>query len=684
MQESKAADTSEATAPPAVQINSLIALYNQGQFQELLKQGQALVQQYPRAVIIHNLVGAANAGLGRPTDAIASYTRALQLKPDFAEAQNNIGMALRDLGKLNEAIASYARALQIKPDFAEAHNNMGMALRDLGRLDEAIASYKTALQLKPDYAKTHYNLGMTLRDLGKHDEAIASYRKALQIRPDYAKAHYNLGMTLREVGKLDEAIASYTKVVKLWPDFAEAHDGLGCALHALNMHEEAIMSFTRALQIKPDYADAHNNIGVALRSVGRFDEAIESYKTAVRLKPDHALAHRNLCSLFDKVNRAADFENAMHDARRAGLEDDPGILFLSAQLSSRKKNPKETLSFLERILPDDIPLGNQRAYFDLLGKTYEKLCLFDKAFVQFQRLNEIAQKLPLFKRCNPAADFDHAEQLTKLWSSGEKIDWSASSAEAEDVSIAFLVGFPRSGTTLLDTILLSHPGITVVEEKFMVSKMRRQFGRKASIEELNKLTSSDLKRLRQAYLDDLKKHVSSSDMRGLVIDKFPLNIRYAGLIHRVFPKAKFILALRHPCDCVLSCFAQNFELNDAMANFVTLDQSAKFYAAVMGLWRAYRNALSLDVGVVKYEDLIQDLRGTCMPLIAFLGLEWDDNLLNYQETAKDRGYINTPSYNQVTQPLYKQASGRWKNYREPMQEVLPILEPWIKEFGYGD
>jgi len=615
MQVPKTAEASVA-APPADEINSLVALYNRGQLQKLLVQGQALAKQYPRAVIVHNLIGAANAGLGRQTDAITCFTTALRINPDFAEAQNNIGLALKNLGKLDEAIASYRKAVQIKPDFARAH----------------------------------YNLGVALRSLGKFEEAIASHSKALQIRPDFAMAHNNLG----------------------------------CALNDLQRYEEAIVSFTKALQIKPDYVNAHNNLGMALKNIGRFDEAIASYKTALQLKPDHVLAHRNLCILFLQLNEILDFENALNRARGEGLEDNPQILFLSALSASGKKNSKQALEFLERILPEELPLGHQTSYFELLGKTYEKLGLFDKAFAKFQTQNEIAKKTPLFKRCNPAAVFDSVVQLTKTWSTGERCDWPGTSREAEDVSIAFLVGFPRSGTTLLDTILRSHPGITVVEEKPMTKRMDKQFGRKASIEELNKLTISDLRRLRQAYLDELKNHVSSSDMRGLVIDKLPLNICIAGLIHRVFPKAKFILALRHPCDCVFSSFAQNFILNSAMANFLTLDQSAKFYAAVMGLWQAYRNALSLDVGVVKYEDLIQDLRGTCMPLIAFLGLEWDDNLLNYQKTARGRGWISTPSYDQVTQPLYKQASGRWKNYREPMQEVLPILEPWIKEFGYGD
>jgi hypothetical protein len=161
-----------------------------------------------------------------------------------------------------------------------------------------------------------------------------------------------------------------------------------------------------------------------------------------------------------------------------------------------------------------------------------------------------------------------------------------------------------------------------------------------------------------------------------------LNIGQIGLIHRVFPDAKFILALRHPCDCVLSCFMQTFKLNDAMANFLSLDQSARLYVAAMELWSAYRQKLNLDVHVVKYEDLIQDFEGTCKSLISFLGLEWDDNLYNYQKTALDGGRIKTASYSQVVLPLYKQAVGRWINYREQMQPVLPTLQPWIEAFGY--
>jgi len=161
-----------------------------------------------------------------------------------------------------------------------------------------------------------------------------------------------------------------------------------------------------------------------------------------------------------------------------------------------------------------------------------------------------------------------------------------------------------------------------------------------------------------------------------------MNIRNVGLIRRVFPQAKFILALRHPCDCVLSCFMQNFILLEATYNFLTIEGSAKLYAEVMDLWKAYINKLNIDVFTVKYEELILDAKKTGQDLVAFLGLHWDENLLDHQATARRRGQIETPSYNQVVEPIYTRSSGRWRNYHDRIEPVLPVLEPWIREFGY--
>jgi predicted O-linked N-acetylglucosamine transferase (SPINDLY family) len=276
---------------PSEQISALIALYNQGRLEAVLEQAEVLSKQHPQLVFLHAIMGAANAKLRRLEPAIDCYTKALQIKPAFAEAHNNLGNILQDLGRHDEAIACYTKALQIKPDYAEAHNNLGSALQELGRHDEAIERYTKALQIKPDYADAHYNLGNALKELGRHDEAITYYTKALQIKPEYAEAHNNLGSVLQELGRHDEAVACYTKALQIKPDYAEAHNNLGSALQELGRHDEAIACYTKALQIKPAFAKAHYNLGIALQELGRHDEAIERYTKALQIKPDYAEAH---------------------------------------------------------------------------------------------------------------------------------------------------------------------------------------------------------------------------------------------------------------------------------------------------------------------------------------------------------------------------------------------------------
>ena len=170
----------------------------------------------------------------------------------------------------------------------------------------------------------------------------------------------------------------------------------------------------------------------------------------------------------------------------------------------------------------------------------------------------------------------------------------------------------------------------------------------------------------------------------LVVDKLPLNTIKAGLIHRIFPQARFLFVQRHPCDCVLSCFMQNFKLNDAMVNFLDLADAAQVYDEVMTLWQQYQAVLPLRVHTVRYETLVEAFEETVTPILDFLGVGWDDGVQNYGETALRRGKIDTPSYDQVTQPLYTRARGRWKRYRNHLQPVLPLLLPWARHFGYGE
>jgi len=712
---SQALPVSSRTEPPQVQLDGLIALLNQRRLKEVVQQATAMAAEFPNAAILHNILGAANIGLRNLDAAIASFSRALQIRPGFAPAHNNLGIALKDQGRLPEAIASFGRALQLKPDFAEAHNNLGIALKDQGHLEEAVASFGKALQLKPAYAEAHNGLGIALQGQGRLDEAIASYDRALQIKPhlaevhnnrgaalkdhgrldeaiasfgtamrikpDYAEAHNNLGLVLQGQDRLEDAIASFRKALLINPDYAEAHSNLGVAMQGQERLEEAIASFERALQIKPDFAQVHSNLGLALQSQGRFEEAIASFGEALRIKPDFAEAHSSLCDLYETQNDIEELEKAVEKAT-AKCGDDSHVLFRRAQLATRKSQFEEAVGYLNRVQIEKLQPALKSAYFSLLGKACDKLGRFEDAFSAFEKQNELACASLGAKKLNTDGYLNSTQSLKEVWTTDVQPVWAHATAGAKQISPVFLVGFPRSGTTLLDSILRSHPGIGVVEEKPMVGAMSKAFKQVQTIETLNGLSEADILGLRDAYFKELKVHLDPDDGGKLIVDKYPLNIVHAGFIHRVFPDAKFILALRHPCDCVLSCFMQTFKLNDAMMNFLDLEQAAKLYAAVMEIWSVYRQKLGLEVHILKYEDLVQDLEGTCKPLIGFLGLEWDDNLHNYQKTALERGSIHTPSYSQVVQPLYRQASGRWTNYRKQMEPVLPVLQPWIEAFGY--
>ena len=203
-----------------------------------------------------------------------------------------------------------------------------------------------------------------------------------------------------------------------------------------------------------------------------------------------------------------------------------------------------------------------------------------------------------------------------------------------------------------------------------------------TLDALPELPRERIGMMRGAYFAELRAG-GAVPPRKLVIDKFPLMTLRAAYVHRAFPDAKFVFALRHPCDVVLSCFMQNFRVTSAMSSFLTLENGARFYDAAMGHWERAREILPLDVHTVRYEDMVQDLEGELRPLIAFLGLEWDDALLNHQKTARDRGYIRTPSYAQVTEKVYTRSSGRWEAYAKHMEPIFPILAPWVEKFGYA-
>lgn len=532
--------------PSQGDIQGLITLYTSGQLRDAEARARQLIEKYPQALVLFDVLGAALSGQG----------------------------------KLDEAAGCIRQALAIKPDYAEGHSNLGLTLKKMGRLEEAVDSFRQALAINPGLAATHDNLGSALKDLGRFDEAIASYREALALKPDFAETHYSLGKLYERLNDLDRA-------------------------------QESIR---HALAIAPHNPDINLAQAILLKRQGKIAEAIQT------LKP---FAGGNF--------------------------------------------PAYTLSLIH----------------SELGTLHDREQDTKKAFHHFSAANDLQA------RSEDAASFDKETFLAGIRKTDEILDagwvgsWTTIEDDQDHETPVFLVGFPRSGTTLMDQILDSHPGIQVMEERDALNDTVAAIGNDLGDYPgaIAGFDAADVEKYRQVYFQAVDRYIDR-EPGTVLVDKYPFNICHIPLIVRLFPGARIILAMRHPCDVVLSNFMQNYIVNIAMANFFTITDAAHCYGQVMGLWQKSVSLLGVDHHTVRYESLVAELDAEARRLIDFLEVEWDDTVLDYDAHARQRGFINTPSYQSVTEPVYERALYRWKRYGDELAPVLDDLSPFIKAFGY--
>lgn len=636
-------------APPDI-INNLLNLYNQSQFSQAVQQANTLIKRYPNAFIIWNILGAANKDLGKLTEASEAFKNVTKLNPTYADGFNNFGITLQEQGKLDQAIEVFKKALSLKPEFAEAHYNMGNALKDQLKLDEAIKAYSKALSIKPDYAEVYNNLGNVRKDQGRLDEAVAAYNRALSIKFDYAEAYNNLGIAYKDQGKAGEATAAFNK----------------------------------ALSIMPKYVEAHNNLGVNLQSQGRLIEAIEAYSRALAIQPDYMTAWSNGADALERSNKLEELDQWLEKAAEAISPLPSELRFLQVKLLWRNKKFEEVSNIISKINLENLTENRKPDFLNLKGKYFEKLENFDDAFLCFAKSNFLARQSSDYIRCKPELYFqDLRNTLKKLKSRSFKTPTVERTAE-ESFTPVFLVGFPRSGTTLLDTILRTHSKIEVVEEKPALQKAAL-FLEKAGYDVLsgNLIPPDLLTRAKKAYEAEFYRYIEDVAPHKIYIDKMPLNLVKVPLIHQLYPQAKFILALRHPMDCILSCWMQYFKFNAAMANMVDLERLVDFYCVAMDIFKLCRAKYSLSIYEIRYEDILEDLKGELHELLKFLDVDWEAEMENYQKTALKRESVSTPSYSQVVQPIYKSSRYRWLNYEKQLSQFVAQIEPWRREFRYS-
>lgn len=557
-------------------------------------------------------------------------------------------------------------------------------------LEQAQALLKTW----PDEPALHSLAGSACLEMQDYDSAIRSYRAALAIRPDLAKVHNSLGIACLRSGQVEDAANSFHNAVKHDSQLAQAWFNLGIVYENRNRLAEAAGYYKQATLINPVYHQALCSLAKALWELRIPDQVEEYFEKAIAIEETYLPAHMGLLRFLEQSNRHERLRDAISRARKVpGLHETvslyEGIL---ADIDGDYERARTLLEAFSITAADVWTRHGERTRLARLTLICDRLDDTSAAIRYAGRANDLSREISDGKGIDKSGFLQIVEKRRRYFTAGNINQWpDLTSGDGLEVrprspsNPAFIIGFPRSGTTLLDTLLRGHPSIRVAEEADAVGVMVNRLSGDSDerLQTLANLQDRDVEGLRRTYFDALARHARPED--GVMpVDRFALNTVYAGEIHRIFPEARFILMLRHPADCVLSCFMQTFYETPANASFFTLEDSAYLYDRVFGLWRQYTGLLQLNVLQVKYEDLVTDAETTCRQILDFLEMPWHPGIMEHERTALDRSLISTASYNQVTRPLYTEAQGRWQRYRTELEPVLPALEPWIGYFGYKE
>jgi tetratricopeptide (TPR) repeat protein len=568
------------------------------------------------------------------------------------------------LGRFADATRCYRQALAIRPKDAAVHCNLANALRQSGQLPEAVVASQQALALDPRLSTAHTSLGLALADLGQAQEAIGHYRQALTLSPRDVETLGYLGNALRDGGRIREAISVYARAVEAEPRRAESHCNLGHALLEARRTEEALAAYRYALGLNPSSAATHVSIATALRLQGQFAAAEASCRAALDLETDLPEALLLFGEL--RADRGA-FSEAQALFQRA-LARSPDLAFAYFSIATHRRMTPEDAAWLqgaEALLDKRLPLRQEISLRFALGKYWDDVAQYERAFGSYREGNE------LIKRYGVA--YDRIETSRRVDAIVRDFDAAFFAAAARGGTGAqgdradrpvFIVGLPRSGTSLAEQILASHPAVFGAGELIF---WQTTFDAYQNTGLAHARRAEVLSNAAQEYLQQL---LTLSQEARRVVDKMPTNFLCLGLIHAALPGAKIIHMRRHPLDVCLSIYFQHFATLHPYAN--DFEYLAHYYRQYLRVMKHWRDVLpSGTLLEVPYEGLIEDQEGWTRRIVDFVGLPWDPSCLDFYNT--DRVVITSSKW-QVRQKIHGGSVGRWRHYEQHLGPLLGLLQ----------
>ena len=558
--------------------------------------------------------------------------RILSRFPNQAESLYLRGIVAHQRGKPASAEKYLRRAIKAAPKSPMGHGGLGIVRLAQGKLQDAAALFEQALSIFPGQPHIHNNFGLALAGLGKFSEAALHYDEALRMVPNYADAWLNLGKLRQDEGRLHDAAVCYERALKAAPDMAEAHNNLGNLHHRTGQVNEALASYSRAVEANPGYVEAVFNKAVIQAEIGQISDAISSYRAVIEAEPDHVEA---MCGLGEALETVGQKAEAAECYRSAG-----------------------------RIRPRQLPEEREGRLRYTLGRNFDRLKDYDRAFAEIKIANEL--RLAAFRRSGQTYDRSAQEQLVDgimaAFPVGSADKWTGLGV-AENLPI-FVLGMPRSGTTLAEQILASHPQVHGAGELIEFPRISQRLASDGNWwEGVNRLDSSLAATLANDYLAALRKKAPTAQR---IVDKLPTNFLFIGLIRAILPNATIVHMRREKRDNCISNYFQNF--SDAVPHNHDLADLGHYYRQYERLMAHWDAVFPGEVFHLDYEWIVREQEAASRALIDWCGLDWDDRCLDFHKTNRT---VQTTSYMQVRRPIYDGSIGRWQNYE---QYVWPLFD----------
>ncbi len=582
--------------------------------------------------------------------------RLLERDPDNASAQCNMGLACLELGEVDSAMQHCLCAVRLVPKDVDANNNLGRVYQAQGQMEKSLACYLTALDSAPWNPLLLVNAGAVCQQLGQSESAVTYYHRALQVVPEFAEAHSNLGVLLLDQGQ----------------------------------YQQALRHFEQALQQK-ETADLHNHIGLTRMALEQLDLAREQFSRALALEPGHQDALFNW-AWFEEYHNNIKLASQVSDRCQGNDSGHVGLLVLRSALARRKQDFVTALSVLEQLDSNAMIGGtDQVLYLFEKGTVLDRLGRYAEAFAIFEEANETKNRL-LVDDFDEAADIRWCNQLQVAFSAAnERLHWqtlATSSVQGPDPQLRplFIVGFPRSGTSLLTQMLGRHTRVSLTGE--MPGILDLVGGGCEEIlgsdlpypdclfDPAQPLTSVQVQQLRDHYYATLPQTGESDGSGAWLIDKMPHNALHLGLIRLLFPHAPVIHISRHPLDACLSAYFANFELHRYTAS---LQITARHYQRMMDLIDYYQQNTQCAVREIRYQDLVTDPQETLHSLLEYVGLPWQEDCVRPELSTV---HVKTRSYAQVNEAIHSDSVNRYRHYRSQLAGIVEWVRPAIQRYGY--